>query len=522
MILALALLLVISQSHLIISTSLTNSEVSASNNLGVRILTSSAISASTLTVTFPADFTVAQPCLVNGTSVTCSFISTSSSLTVSLVSAFSTNTYYNLTFNVSNPYYSSNFPISAAVSGVSFANTALVSITPKTIVCFQNASSSLVADTSIATFTIGNDALPAGSVITINSTLQTSSSNLFASSPVCTINNVSYSCVLSTSFGQQFLKISGVPQGSNQRIAVSFMNNAPYNASMGLVNIQIQNSAGYFMQVCTFEQPAPTVLRTSGFLAVAGWNQQVGSTSTATFTLSPNMVPYSTTLLWVLPTFISVTPLSPTTTSTSIADGKQRLLISGASILGNSLTFTAQITNPTAIENLTSDIYIVKSSTLFIEQLTVTTMSLTPLALSPAISLTSYLTQTNSTYNISLPIPFSISYGITSVITLDLGNLWCSALGIASSQTFSNVSCSSGKLYLTSSTVLIQGNFWVSFNVSNYLSARKPAISLNFSSLSDLLIGSGGTSFQLVQNQHNFVITNTITVFAAQTVFRVT
>jgi hypothetical protein len=71
-----------------------------------------------------------------------------------------------------------------------------------------------------------------------------------------------------------------------------------------------------------------------------------------------------------------VTPLSPASTSTSLLDGRQRLLISGASILGSSLTFTAQITNPTAIENITSVIYIVFSSTLFIEQLTVTTMSL--------------------------------------------------------------------------------------------------------------------------------------------------
>jgi hypothetical protein len=376
MILALALLFVISQSHLIISISSSNSEVSANNQLEVRILTSSAISTNTLTVSFPADLTISQPCLINGTSVTCSFSSTSSLLTVALAPALSTNTYYLLTFNAKNPSFSSNFPISAAVSGVSFSNTALVSISPKTISCSQSVSSPLVADTSVSTFFIGNDALPAGSVITINSTLQTTFPNLFASSPICTINNVSYSCVLSTSFGQQFLKISGVPQNSNLIIAVSFTNNAPYNTSMGSVNIQIQNAAGFFMQVCSFQQPAPTVLRTSNFLAVAGWNRQVGSTSTATFTLSPNMVPYSTTLLWVLPTSISVTPLSPASTSTSLLDGRQRLLISGASILGSSLTFTAQITNPTAIENITSVIYIVFSSTLFIEQLTVTTMSL--------------------------------------------------------------------------------------------------------------------------------------------------
>jgi hypothetical protein len=203
-------------------------------------------------------------------------------------------------------------------------------------------------------------------------------------------------------------------------------------------------------------------------------------------------------------------------------DGRQRLLISGASIIGNSLTFTAQITNPTSLENLTSDIYIVYSSTLFIEQLTVTTMSLSPLVLTPTASLTNYLTQTNSTYNITLSIPYTISNGISSVITLDLGSLWCSSLGLISSLVLSNVSCTSGRLYFTSSAVLNQGVFWVSFNVSNHLSARQPLISLNLSNMNNLLIGSGSTSIQLIQNQHSFTVLNTITTFAVQTIFRIT
>lgn len=45
-----------------------------------------------------------------------------------------------------------------------------------------------------------------------------------------------------------------------------------------------------------------------------------------------------------------------------------------------------------------------------------------------------------------MPIPFTISTGISSVITLDLGNFWCSALGMTGSQTFTNISCNSGKL----------------------------------------------------------------------------
>lgn len=149
-------------------------------------------------------------------------------------------------------------------------------------------------------------------------------------------------------------------------------------------------------------------------------------------------------------------------------------------------------------------------------------MSLTPLVLTPIASLTNYLTQTNSTYNISIPIPYTISNGIVSVITLDLGSLWCSSLGLVSSQILSNISCISGSLSFTSSAVLFQGTFWISFNVSNYLSARQPLISLNLSSSSSLLIGSGSTSFQLIQNQHSFTVLNTISTFAAQTIFRIT
>jgi hypothetical protein len=47
-------------------------------------------------------------------------------------------------------------------------------------------------------------------------------------------------------------------------------------------------------------------------------------------------------------------------------------------------------------------------------------------------------------------------------------------------------------------------------------------ISLNLSSANGLLIGSGSVLFQLIQNQHSFVIVNSITEFAAQTIFRIT
>lgn len=149
-------------------------------------------------------------------------------------------------------------------------------------------------------------------------------------------------------------------------------------------------------------------------------------------------------------------------------------------------------------------------------------MSLSPLVLAPIASLTNYFTQMNSTYNISMSIPYTISNGISSVITLDLGSFWCSSLGLASSLVLSNVSCTSGSLYFISSSILNQGIFWVSFNVSNYLSARQPLISFNLSSTNNLLIGSGTTSIQLIQNQHTFTILNTITTFAAQTIFRIT
>jgi hypothetical protein len=158
---------------------------------------------------------------------------------------------------------------------------------------------------------MNNDALPANSIISINSTLQTTFPNLFNPSPLCTINNGSFACSLSTSFGQQFLTIASPPQGANLAIAISTINNPPYNGSFLSIGIQIQNTAGFFMQTCSFTQQAVTTLRNSSGLSLINWNNQIGATSTVAATLSTFFRPYTTSLLWVFPNSLSVTVLTP-------------------------------------------------------------------------------------------------------------------------------------------------------------------------------------------------------------------
>jgi hypothetical protein len=160
-------------------------------------------------------------------------------------------------------------------------------------------------------FQMSNDALPANSIISINSTLQTVFPNLFNSAPTCSISNSTYSCSLSTSFGQQFLTINSPPQSPSLSIAVSTINNPPYNGSFASIGIQIQNSAGYFMQVCSFTQQAVTILRASTSFSLTNWNNQIGATSTVSAVLSTYFKPYSTSLLWVFPKSMSVTTLTP-------------------------------------------------------------------------------------------------------------------------------------------------------------------------------------------------------------------
>ena len=311
MIILIALFLIIGSGNLIISVSPSNSIVSSNNQLAIRVLTSSAITNNSLTISLTADFALAAPCLLNGTTVPCSFSSSTTAATATIGASLLASNFYVVSLNVTNPIYASNFPLAAAVSGAAFSNTGLITISAKSIICSLTPSSQLVGDRVIGYFQIGNDALPANSIISINSTLQTIFPNLFNSGPTCSISNFSYVCSLSTSFGQQFLTINSPPTSENLNIAVSTINNPPYNSSFANIGIQIQNSAGFFMQTCSFVQQAVTTLRNSSSFGLTNWNNQVGSISTVSATLSTFFRPYTTSLLWAFPSAMTVTALTP-------------------------------------------------------------------------------------------------------------------------------------------------------------------------------------------------------------------
>jgi hypothetical protein len=493
--------------------------VSANDQLAIKILTSAAISANALAISLTTDFTLASPCLINGTAVACSFVTTTTAVTATISSAFLASTYYTVTLNVTNPIYASNFPLSAAVGGSSFSNTGLITISAKTINCSLTPSSQLVGDTPIGYFQMSNDALPANSIISINSTLQTTFPNLFNAGPACTISNASYSCSLSTSFGQQFLTINSPPQSLNLTLVVSTINNPPYNGSFASIGIQIQNTAGYFMQVCSFQQQAVTTLRNSTSLTLTNWNSQVGATSTVSVTLSTFFKPYTTSLQWIFPSTLSVTTLTPASSALTLQNSSINAYITGTTTVGNSLTFSAQITNPTSVQSLASNIYVVYSATQFIERLAVTTMSLNPLSFTPTITLSESRTEFSSTYNVSITIPYLISGGYSGSISISYGTLLCSNLTLISSTSTQVNSCTSNNLNFSSNDPLPQGLFWMVFNVKNYYSTINNSMTITLAgpSPSYYPIGTGTSSFNLVINNHSFAVTNSNPVFGSQT-----
>ena len=328
------------QGHLIISIKESNSEVNANSVVEVQILTNATITNNALTITFTTDFNTLSPCMLNNANITCSHASTTTARTVTIGSSLAASTYYNISISVTNPIYASNFPITAAASGVAFANTGILTITPKTITCSVSASSAFVGDVSAATLTLGNSALPVNSKLVINSSLQTSFSNLFAANPVCNSSTGVLSCVRSSSFGQQFLTISNIPTSANLVIDIRNMNNAPYNASLISASLQIQDQNSNYMEVCTFSQPVPTSLRTSTGLSVQNWNNAVGATSNATLTLSTYFTPFTAKLLLVYDSNFTMTPLTPTTSTLTSQNGNKTLnYLDGGVAVSKSLSY---------------------------------------------------------------------------------------------------------------------------------------------------------------------------------------
>jgi hypothetical protein len=197
-ILIVLLLLQLTQPHLIISVTPSNQQVNANDQLAIQILTSAAIPANALTLSLTTDFALAPPCLINGTTATCTYATTSSAVSATFTAAFATNTYYLLTLTATNPPFASNFPLTAAAASTPFADTGLITINPKTISCSMTTASQYVGDNSVGYFSLTNDPLPSGSSITINSSLQTTFANLFTNNPSCSFRNTSAPCALAS------------------------------------------------------------------------------------------------------------------------------------------------------------------------------------------------------------------------------------------------------------------------------------------------------------------------------------
>ena len=187
--------------------------------------------------------------------------------------------------------------------------------------------------------------------------------------------------------------------------------------------------------------------------------------------------------------------------------------------MGNSLTFSAQINNPTSVQSLNSEIYVVFSATQFIERFVINTMTLTPLSFSPILSLSENRTQYSSVYNVSIIMPYSISDGFVGSVSLTFGAFACSSLNLLSNLALNVVSCSSSNLTFSSSLALSSGLVWIAVNVQNYFSTRTITISTRLTSPvpNSNVIGFGSVSFNLVINNHSFVVTNNNPVFAGRT-----
>lgn len=316
---------------------------------------------------FTNDFTLTGSCLVNSTASTCTYSTSSSAAIIVFGTTFATNTYYVLTATVTNPNFATNFPITASVAGTSFTNTGIVTIAAKTISCSMGLSSLYVGDTSIGYFSLSNDALPANSTITMNSSLQTTFSNLFQVNPTCAFGSVNATCTLSSSFGSQYLTISSVPTNTNLTFNVSFVNNAPFNSSLIAIDLIIQNLNSYKMQICSFQQGTPTLLRNSSGATLQNWNLRVGATSNVTLVLSTYFTPFASNMLFIYDSNFSINAISPTLTNSAFYQGTNTFnyLTNGVAV-GKSLSFTFTFNNPPTQQPINFTFYIIYSNTQFI------------------------------------------------------------------------------------------------------------------------------------------------------------
>jgi len=387
----------------------------------VVILTSAAISANSLTLNLPTQFATSSICSVNGTSDSCVNRVSASYASVAYASTLAASTYYTLMVQVTNPSYATNFPVIASVGGVTFSNTGLVAITPKTIICSMTSASSIVGDSATGSITLQNSLPPANSKIVINSSHQTTFSNLFASSPTCSYFNTSLTCSLSSSFGQQFLTISSIPTSSNLTFSVSNINNAPFNSSFITATLLLQNSNSYTMETCTLTQPKPTILRNSIGVSATNWNGEVGAVSNVTLTVNTFFTPYTNKVVLEHNSNFIVSVLSPTTLQTTWnTNGATLLLLDGGVASGNSLSYLLSVTNPQSQQPMYFTTYVIYSATQYIEFFNLTTLTLSPLTLPFSLTLSSPLTLTPSTYNLSTSLSFDLTTP-TIIVSLAYG-----------------------------------------------------------------------------------------------------
>ena len=121
------------------------------------------------------------------------------------------------------------------------------------------------------------------------------------------------------------------------------------------------------MQVCSFQQAVPTLLRNSLGVTLQNWNSNVGSSSNVTLTISTYFTPFTTTLLFVYDSNFSITTISPTQTSSALIQGNNtNLYMTNGVTVGKSLSFSIAVKNPPTQQPVSLAFYVIYSNTQFV------------------------------------------------------------------------------------------------------------------------------------------------------------
>lgn len=121
------------------------------------------------------------------------------------------------------------------------------------------------------------------------------------------------------------------------------------------------------MQICSFQQSIPTLLRSSLAATLQNWDSNVGSSSNVTLTVSTFFTPFATNLLFVYDSNFAISTISPTLTSSALIRGNSTFhyLTNGVAV-GKSLSFTISIRNPLTQQPVNFTFYVIFSNTQFI------------------------------------------------------------------------------------------------------------------------------------------------------------